>query len=66
MSIAVAAGEEFPREARISRSEAGPAVKRVVVGFGFWIFLLSDIVMFSAFFAGYAVLSHAIAGGPMW
>jgi cytochrome o ubiquinol oxidase subunit 3 len=25
---------------------------------------LSDIVMFSAFFAGYAVLNHATAGGP--
>jgi len=35
-----------------------------VVGYGFWIFLLSDIVMFSAFFAGYAVLAHATAGGP--
>jgi cytochrome o ubiquinol oxidase subunit 3 len=38
--------------------------KRVVVGFGFWIFLLSDIVMFSAFFATYAVLSPNTAGGP--
>jgi len=34
------------------------------VGYGFWIFLLSDIVMFSAFFATYAVLSGATAGGP--
>ncbi len=42
----------------------GPASKRVVVGYGFWIFLLSDIVMFSALFASYAVLSHATAGGP--
>ena len=38
--------------------------KRIVVGYGFWIFLLSDIVMFSAFFATYAVLMHATAGGP--
>ncbi|MBC9032649.1 cytochrome o ubiquinol oxidase subunit III [Sphingomonas sp. JC676] len=45
-------------------SEAGPAPKRVVVAYGFWIFLLSDIVMFSALFAGYAVLRHATAGGP--
>ena len=44
--------------------EIAPASKRVVVGYGFWIFLLSDIVMFSAFFAAYAVLSHATAGGP--
>src|SRR5262249_60466142 len=28
------------------------------------IFLLSDIVMFSALFAGYAVLANATAGGP--
>ena len=44
--------------------EGGPSPKRIVVGYGFWIFLLSDIVMFSAFFASYAVLSGATAGGP--
>ena len=44
--------------------EGGPAPKRTVVGYGFWIFLLSDIVMFSAFFAGYAVLANNTAGGP--
>ena len=44
--------------------EAGPAPKRVVVGFGFWVFLLSDFIMFSAFFATYAVLAGATAGGP--
>jgi len=43
---------------------AGPAPKRIIVGFGFWIFLLSDIVMFSAFFAAYAVLVDQTAGGP--
>src|SRR5262245_24909654 len=42
----------------------GPAPKRIVVAFGFWVFLLSDIVMFSALFAAYAVLLHATAGGP--
>jgi len=45
-------------------SEAGPASKRIIAGFGFWIFLLSDIVMFSALFASYAVLAKASAGGP--
>jgi cytochrome o ubiquinol oxidase subunit 3 len=45
-------------------SEAGPAPKRIVVGFGFWVFLLSDIVMFAALFAAYAVLVNATAGGP--
>jgi cytochrome o ubiquinol oxidase subunit 3 len=38
--------------------------KRIIAGYGFWIFLLSDIIMFSAFFASYAVLSGATAGGP--
>ena len=42
----------------------GPVSKRIVVGYGFWIFLLSDIIMFSAFFATYAVLEGATAGGP--
>lgn len=44
--------------------EGGPASKRIIVGYGFWLFLLSDIVMFSGFFAAYAVLSKATAGGP--
>ncbi|HEY9218887.1 MAG TPA: cytochrome (ubi)quinol oxidase subunit III [Phenylobacterium sp.] len=44
--------------------QTGPASKRVIVGYGFWIFLLSDIVMFACFFATYAVLQGATAGGP--
>lgn len=40
------------------------AAKRIVVGYGFWIFLISDIIMFSAFFATYAVQTDATAGGP--
>ena len=43
---------------------AGPASKYIVIGYGFWIFLLSDIVMFSAFFAAYGVLAGQTAGGP--
>ncbi len=42
----------------------GQASKRIIVGYGFWIFLLSDIIMFSGFFAAYAVLAGATAGGP--
>lgn len=38
--------------------------KRIIVGYGFWIFLLSDMVMFSALFATYSVLVRATAGGP--
>ncbi|TPK18819.1 cytochrome o ubiquinol oxidase subunit III [Mesorhizobium sp. B2-5-9] len=44
--------------------QGGPASKFVTVAYGFWIFLLSDIIMFSAFFAAYAVLAKAIADGP--
>jgi cytochrome o ubiquinol oxidase subunit III len=40
------------------------ASKRIIVGYGFWIFLLSDIIMFSAFFATFAVLVNATDGGP--
>ena len=48
-----------------ARHAAGTlASKRIIAGYGFWIFLLSDIVMFSAFFAAYAVLVDATAGGP--
>jgi hypothetical protein len=42
----------------------GPAPKRIIVGYGFWIFLLSDVIMFSSFFAAYAVLFKNTAGGP--
>lgn len=44
--------------------ETGPARKRIIVGYGFWIFLLSDIVVFSCFFAAFAVQRGAVNGGP--
>jgi cytochrome o ubiquinol oxidase subunit III len=50
--------------AAAAREWSGPASKRIVTGYGFWIFILSDIVMFSAFFATYAVLVGQTAGGP--
>jgi cytochrome o ubiquinol oxidase subunit III len=62
MSTAVAIGA-LRREALPAASEAGPASKRTVVAYGFWIFILSDIVMFAALFAAYAVLVRATAGG---
>jgi cytochrome o ubiquinol oxidase subunit III len=46
------------------RGGGGPASTRVVVAYGFWIFLLSDIILFSALFAAYAVASGKTAGGP--
>ena len=52
------------RDPRTEHAARGTASKRIIVGYGFWIFLLSDIVMFSALFATYAVLSGETAGGP--
>ncbi|MER9299292.1 cytochrome (ubi)quinol oxidase subunit III [Mesorhizobium sp. M0621] len=70
-----AGGRDVPN--RVERVQSSPglqhtakhaagalASKRIIAGYGFWIFLLSDIVMFSAFFATYAVLVDATAGGP--
>jgi cytochrome o ubiquinol oxidase subunit 3 len=45
-------------------AERSIASRRIVTAFGFWVFLLSDVVMFSAFFAAYVVLVDATAGGP--
>ena len=56
-------GQEGPVEGA-GHGKTGPANKRIVVGYGFWIFLLSDIVMFSCFFATFAVQHGATAGGP--
>lgn len=43
----------------------GPTDERSVVGaFGFWIYLLSDGILFAALFAAYAVLRDATADGP--
>src|ERR1700704_5598678 len=47
-----------------AHGNAGLLYKRIIVGYGFWLFLLSDIIMFSAFFATNAVLSGATNGGP--
>ena len=43
----------------------GPQSKSIVVPYGFWLFVLSDIVLFSALFASYASLVHATDGGPV-
>lgn len=66
-----AAHASFDDPNRVGQGVAAPRVeeggvpdKRIIVGYGFWIFLVSDIIMFAAFFAAYAVLSGATAGGP--
>jgi cytochrome o ubiquinol oxidase subunit 3 len=65
MSISATAESLYPHSSDApGHGGGGPAPKRIIVGYGFWIFLLSDIIMFSAFFAAYAVLSGATAGGP--
>jgi len=63
MSALDATGEPLSDDS-VPISRRGPAATRDVVAFGFWLFLLSDIVIFSTLFAGYAVLSDQTAGGP--
>jgi cytochrome o ubiquinol oxidase subunit 3 len=65
MTVQAAATEFTDGSAQMTAADgAGPAPVRIVVAYGFWIFLLSDIIMFSALFATYAVLSSRTAGGP--
>ncbi|RUW86119.1 cytochrome (ubi)quinol oxidase subunit III [Mesorhizobium sp. M1E.F.Ca.ET.063.01.1.1] len=64
MNITVALDGHVLRDIPVPAREASHAPKRIVVTYGFWIFLLSDIVMFSALFAAYSTLSRATAGGP--
>jgi len=52
------------RQRTLGHAAGGLASKRIITAYGFWIFLLSDIIMFSAFFATYAVLVGDTAGGP--
>ncbi len=55
---------ETARHAAHGRGAGGPAPTRTIVAYGFWLFLLSDIIVFSGLFAAYAVLSGNTAGGP--
>ena len=65
MSAFQAAADGLPEgESAVPHTTGGLASKRIVVGYGFWLLLLSDIVMFSTFFASYAVLADNTAGGP--
>jgi cytochrome o ubiquinol oxidase subunit III len=59
-----AAHEALLSSAPLPLSMRGPAPARVVVGYGFWLFLLSDIIIFAVLFAAYAVLSRETNGGP--
>jgi cytochrome o ubiquinol oxidase subunit 3 len=64
MSVATATQDLHQLRSLEGTDNPGPAPKRIVTGYGFWIFILSDMVMFSCFFAAYAVLSGETAGGP--
>jgi cytochrome o ubiquinol oxidase subunit III len=62
--VTIATVEPVPSALARGRGGGGPAPTRIVVAYGFWIFILSDIVLFSGLFAAYAVLSGNTAGGP--
>ena len=57
-------GRRVGHAARLTQEHGDAASKRIVVGYGFWIFLISDIILFAAFFATYAVLTDSVADGP--
>ena len=67
MSAPAIPADRYPstHAAATAHAKGGPAARRIVVGYGFWLFILSDIVMFSAFFATYVVLLGGTANGPM-
>ena len=62
--MTVAAAELTAAAVSSGRRGEGPAPTRTVVAYGFWIFLLSDFVLFSGLFAAYEVLADHTAGGP--
>jgi cytochrome o ubiquinol oxidase subunit 3 len=63
-ALATALGGAGHQRSISSHDWDGPAPKRIVTGYGFWIFILSDMIMFTAFFATYGVLAGQTAGGP--
>jgi cytochrome o ubiquinol oxidase subunit 1 len=70
ISAAAVASIDARRSVRVGAADGsdggykGPAPKRIITAYGFWIFLLSDFILFAGFYAAYAVLSHASAAGP--
>jgi cytochrome o ubiquinol oxidase subunit III len=63
-AAAPARGRDHGHAAALSEDALHGPSKRIVVAYGFWIFLISDIILFSALFATYAVLTDSTAGGP--
>ena len=64
MSEAPAVGLTHQGSEDTGLGNRGPESKSIVVPYGFWLFVLSDMVIFSALFATYASLVHATDGGP--
>jgi cytochrome o ubiquinol oxidase subunit III len=64
MTTSIGYARADPHHLHVAAEHVGPAPKRIVTAYGFWIFLLSDIVMFSCFFAAFAVLVNQTADGP--
>src|ERR1700741_5454079 len=62
--MTIATIDAVPTELARGRGGGGPAPTRIVVAYGFWIFILSDFVLFSGLFAAYAVFRNETAGGP--
>ena len=48
----------------IPAPHGGAVERRGVTGFGFYLYLLSDCVLFATLFAAFAVLHRSVAGGP--
>src|ERR1700741_4587266 len=48
----------------ILTSHGGAPERRGVTGFGFYLYLLSDCVLFATLFAAFAVLHRSVADGP--
>ena len=61
---AMALGGAHSHAAGLTEEGEHATSKRIVVAYGFWIFLISDIILFAALFATYAVLTDNTAGGP--
>jgi cytochrome o ubiquinol oxidase subunit 3 len=58
MTTNILDGSSFPAE----EHEHSDTVANTA--FGFWIYLMSDCILFAALFATFVVLSHSYAGGP--
>jgi len=51
-------------EVDTSAEEHGSSETAATAAFGFWIYIMSDCLLFAALFATFVVLSHSYAGGP--